>query len=172
MAKKVSAQLGGVRSQRAFIVLPFGTSTAGSKKSAGSKGSAKTRAVNASRTVFMKLDVAKALGFKESKTIPMKKVTMKTAAGNVTYTRHDLNGGFRQQSVTILFNEPKKIGDQSFKSVALPLPKGVTVSDVMKHFAGKAGAKLGILGVRTPSGKTYDLPDAAPRKKRTKAKTT
>jgi hypothetical protein len=135
---------GPTKGARVLVKLPFGRTVAASGKKAGK-----------SQLVKVKENVAKELGFKPITTLPTKSVTFKTASGSATVKRVSATGSYRRKSVTLLFNKAKTVGKSpgTYKSVALPLGSGCTVTDAIVYFQ-KNGKSKGIVGIRTPDGVT------------------
>ncbi len=139
MAKK-----GPTKGARILVKLPFGRTVAAAKGKPGK-----------SQLVKVKENVAKELGFKATTTLDTKSVSMKTARGTATFKRVAAVGSYRRQSVTLIFKSAKTVGSSpgTYKSVALPLGSGCTVTDAIVYFQ-KNGKAKGIVALRTPDGVT------------------
>lgn len=133
---------GPTKGSRVLIKLPFGRTVA-PKNGKGGK----------SQLIMLKAGVAKVLGFKPVTTMPSQKVTFKTAAGSRTTTRIS-QGSYRRKSVKLIFESPKSISGSSgtYKTVSLPVPNGVLISDIVNYFHKGAGKSKGVIALVTSDG--------------------
>ncbi|WP_190445647.1 hypothetical protein [Tolypothrix tenuis] len=127
-----------------MVKLPFGRTVASAKGKPGK-----------SQLVRVKENVAKELGLKPITTLPTQSVTSKTAKGSATFKRVNAQGSYRRISITLIFSKAKTVGKSpgTYKTVALPLGSGCTVTDAILYFQ-KNGKSKGIVGIRTPAGQT------------------
>lgn len=146
MAKK-----GPTKGGRIPVELPFGTDKA-PKPAAGGKPAKPGK----SRVVLIKQNVAKFMGWKPIKQYDTKTVSTDTAQGEVSNKRIGRVGSFRRQSVTLILDKARKIGNSAgtYKTVNVPLGSGCTIADAVKWFQANGKAK-GIIGLRTANGQRY-----------------
>jgi hypothetical protein len=147
MATKKGPTKGG----RIPVKLPFGDT----KKPVAAAGG-KAAKPGKSQIVLIKQNVAKFMGWKPITEYDIQTVSTKTAAGEVPNKRIARVGSFRRESITLILDKPRKIGDSpgTYKTVNIPLGSGCTVADAIKWFQANGKTK-GIIGVRTANGQRY-----------------
>ncbi|KJH71227.1 hypothetical protein [Aliterella atlantica] len=147
----MATRRGPTKGSRILVQLPFGRDKTGGGKPA-------------SRLIYIKQGVADALGFKPIRTLPTQQVRYKTASGTATTTRYQ-KGSYKRKSVTLIFKAPKNITGSTglYKSVAMPIPSGVTLDDVIKYFHTGAGKSKGVVALISPQGSRMQWAEATLR---------
>ena len=145
------AKRGPTKGGRIPVKLPFGDT----KKAVPGKDGKGVKP-GKSQIVLMKQNVAKFLGLKPITQYDTVYVSTKTAAGEIPNKRIARMGSFRRESVTLILEKKTKIGDSPglYKTVAVPLGSGCTISDAVKYFQ-ENGKSKGIIGLRTANGQRY-----------------